>query len=490
MRCPAIAATAALAAVCGFALRSSPGPHRLTWTAPAAAAQPAAATSDRAVLYYRDPTGKPEYAPTPRKDAAGMDYIPVYEDGEQAPEPSVPAAPAKAPAGPGRILYYRNAMGLADTSPIPKKDSMGMDYIPVYAGDEADASGIIKIGAEKVQRLGVRTEIAGLRPLIRTIRATGTIQPDERRLSVFSTRFEGWIEKLHVNTTGQAIRRGDPLMEVYAPDLVAAQQEYLLAARTLRSVAEAGAEARSGAAGLVDAARRRLQNLGFTDQQFQALGKAGPMRLATLRAPADGVVLEKAAIEGMRFMPGDTLYRIADLSTVWLIAEVFEQDLAAVHDGVAATASLVAYSDTSFDGVVTFVYPTLSRETRTTKVRIEMPNRDGRLKIDMFATVEIKAKQAAGPVLAVPDSAVLDTGIKQVILIDRAEGRFEPRPVTLGERAGGYVEIRSGLRQGESVVVGANFLIDAESNMKAALRAFTAPAPADAQPRPPAGCQP
>jgi membrane fusion protein, copper/silver efflux system len=462
----------------------------MTLPAPAEAAQPAAAAADRPVLYYRDPMGKPDYSPVPRKDSMGMDYIPVYDDEAQA-APSV--APEAAPPR-GKILYYRNPMGLPDTSPVPKKDPMGMDYVPVHAGDEPEETGTIKVSVAKVQRLGVRTEVAALRPLVRTIRATGTIQPDERRLSIFSTRFEGWIEKLYVNATGQPIRRGDPLMDVYAPDLVAAQQEYVLAGRTLRSVAGAGPDAREGAEGLVDSARRRLQNLGFTDEQFRMLGRKGPMRLVTLRAPADGIVLEKAAIEGMRFIPGEPLYRIADLSTVWMIAEVFEQDLGAVHEGVAASASLVAYPGASFDGVVTFIYPALTRETRTTKVRIEMPNHDGRLKIDMFASVQVQAKLAAGPVLAVPDSAVLDTGARQAVLVDRGEGRFEPRSVTLGEHADGYVEIRGGVREGESVVVGANFLIDAESNMKAALRAFTAPdAPAakpGAQPAPHAGAQP
>jgi Cu(I)/Ag(I) efflux system membrane fusion protein len=455
-------AAAMLAAASGV----TGGGFLLTRDAISVRAEPAKA--DRPVLYYRAPTGDPDYSQVPKKDAMGMDYIPVYDDEE-------PARAAPPPAAPAKILYYRNPMGLPDTSPVPKKDPMGMDYVPVYAGDEPESSGTVKVSTAKVQRLGVRTDAAALRPLVRTIRATGSIQPDERRLSIVSTRFEGWIEKLSVNATGQAVHRGDPLMDVYAPDLVAAQQEYALAGRTVRSLADAGPEARAGIAGLMDAASRRLRNLGFTDEQFQMLGRKGPMRLVTLRSPADGIVLEKAAIEGARFSPGDALYRIADLSTVWLIAEVFEQDLAAVHEGLAAKASLVAYPGASFEGVVTFVYPTLSRETRTTKVRIEMSNRDHLLKTDMFANVEFAAPLAATPVLSVPDSAVLDTGTRQAVLIDRGDGRFEPRAVSLGGHADGYVEIRDGLRAGDVVVVGANFLIDAESNMKAALRAFTAP---------------
>ena len=435
-----------------------------------------AQAAERQPLYYRDPMGKPDYSPVPKKDAMGMDYVAVYEEEEAKPA----AKPAPQPAG--KILYYRNPMGLADTSPVPKKDPMGMDYVPVYAGDEPDDSGTVKVSIAKVQRLGVRTEAAAMRSLVRTIHATGTIQPDERRLSVFSPRFEGWIEKLHVNATGQTVRRGEPLMEVYAPELVAAQQEYVLAGRTRRSLAGAGPDAAAGAAGLVDAAARRLGNLGFTDAQFQHLERTGPSRLITLRAPADGIVLEKTAIEGMRFMPGEALYRIADLSTVWLNAEIFEQDLSAVHLGATAKTSLVAYPGDIFKGTVTFIYPTMARETRTTRVRIEMPNPEGQLKIEMYADVEIAAPLSAGPVLSVPDSAVLDTGNRRAVLIDRGEGRFEPRAVVTGGRADGYVEISEGLREGDNVVVGANFLIDAESNMKAALRAFTAPKTPGAKP--------
>ncbi len=416
----------------------------------------------RTPLYYRDPMGKPDYAPEPKKDAMGMDYIPVYEEPET-------------PAPKGRILYYRNPMGLADTSPVPKKDTMGMDYIAVYDGEAPDEAGTVVVSTAKIQRLGVRTEIVAPRMLARAIHATGTIQPDERRLTVFSTRFEGWIERLHVGATGQAVRAGEALMEVYAPDLLAAQQEYALAGRTQRSLAEAGPEAKAGVQGLVGAARQRLRNLGFSDAQFADLARTGPARLTTLRAPADGVVLDKPAVQGMRFMAGEMLFRIADLSTVWLVAEVFEQDLAAVREGAAVSVTLVAYPGERFAGRVAFVAPALSKETRTSRVRVEMANPDGRLKLDMSGSLDLMAPLAAGPVLAVPDSAVLDTGSKQVVLVERGEGRFEPRAVQLGSRADGFVEVREGLAAGEAVVVGANFLIDAESNMKAALRAFTKP---------------
>jgi Cu(I)/Ag(I) efflux system membrane fusion protein len=438
----------------------------------------AAATppSERQPLYYKDPMGKPEYSPVPKKDSMGMDYIPVYEEDENQATSAPPQGQQTTeppPAGKGKILYYRNPMGLPDTSPTPKKDSMGMDYIPVYEGE--DDGSTVRVSLDKVQRLGVRTEPAAMRELRRTIRAVGTIQVDERKQAVVTTKFEGFIEKLHVNATGQAVKRGEPLLDFYAPELVAAQQEYLLAWRSLQDMAGASADVRSAAQQIANAALQRLRNWDISDDQVKRLQRSGTFtRTLTLRAPSDGVVLEKGAVEGMRFMPGDALYRIADLSTVWLIADVFEQDLAAVHAGEPAKLTVAAYPGTEFTGKVAFVYPTLTRETRTAKVRIEVPNPDGRLKIAMYGNVELTAPVTAAAVVAVPDSAVLNSGARQAVLVDRGEGRFEPREVKLGAHADGYTEIRSGLRAGESVVVAANFLIDAESNLRAALSAFTA----------------
>jgi Cu(I)/Ag(I) efflux system membrane fusion protein len=206
-----------------------------TPVAAVAAAEPASgaspqAGSERKILYYKDPMGQPDTSPVPKKDSMGMDYIPVYE-GEAAntPAPSTPAATALVGKGKGKLLYYRNPMGLPDTSPVPKKDPMGMDYIAVYEGEEAGAEGAVKINPAKVQQLGVQIVPVERRELTRTIRAVGTVQADERRLFVVNTKFEGWIEKLYVNATGQTVRRGEPLMEVYAPELAVAEREYVLA---------------------------------------------------------------------------------------------------------------------------------------------------------------------------------------------------------------------------------------------------------------------
>jgi Cu(I)/Ag(I) efflux system membrane fusion protein len=438
----------------------------------------AAAAAERTPLYYQDPSGKPDYSPTPKKDAAGRDYVPVYDEPGAAPaSTSASPAPAAAAGGDRKILYYRNPMGLPDTSPVPKKDSMGMDYIPVYADEGSGAvPGTVTISPERIQMLGVRTEAASLRPMAHTVRAVGTVAADERRIGVVNPKFEGWIEQLHVSTTGQTVRRGEPLLEVYSPDLVLAQREYLVARSAATDMAHADAMARDNANAIAAAALSRLKNWDISADQLARLQRSGvAKRTLTLNAPIGGIVMEKPALQGLHFGAGDMLYRIVDLSTVWLMADVFEQDLAQIRPGQSATITVQAYPGRVFEGRVAFVYPTLNAQTRTAKVRIEVPNPDLLLKTDMYATVEIAAPIETATVLAVPDSAVLDTGTRQTVLVDRGEGRFEPRAVKLGVRADGYVAVLAGLRAGEKVVTGANFLIDAESNLRAALQAFTAP---------------
>jgi Cu(I)/Ag(I) efflux system membrane fusion protein len=433
------------------------------------------AAAERTPLYYQDPSGKPDYSPEPKKDAAGRDYVPVYEDTGTAPAPV--SALALAPAGERKILYYRNPMGLPDTSPLPKKDSMGMDYIPVYA-DEGGTTvpGTVAISPERIQMLGVRTEPVARRSLAHTVRAVGTVAADERRIGVVNPKFEGWIEKLLVNTTGQTVRRGDPLLEVYSPDLVLAQREYLVARAAAADMAQADPMARDNAKAIAASALSRLRNWDISADQLGRLQRSGSAtRTLTLHAPMGGIVMDKQALEGLHFAAGDMLYRIVDLSTVWLLGDVYEQDLAQMRPGQSATIMVEAYPGRVFEGRVAFVYPTVNAQTRTAKIRIEVPNPELLLKTDMYATVEIAAATDSATVLAVPDSAVLDTGTRQTVLIDRGEGRYEPRAVKLGARAAGYAVVLDGVREGEKVVTGANFLIDAESNLRAALQAFTAP---------------
>jgi membrane fusion protein, copper/silver efflux system len=399
--------------------------------------------------------------------------------GGQAGKTQTANAPTEAPDGKGKILYYRHPMGLPEISYEPKKDSMGMDYIPVYENEAAGSADTVQVSLDKVQKLGVRTEPAMLRDVMRTVRAVGTVQLDERSMATVTTKFEGWIEKLHVNTTGQPVQRGQPLMEVYSPDLVVAQQEYLIAWNTLLRLQGASAESRASAQRFVDAALQRLRNWDISESQLERLRVQGTAsRRLTIFSPAGGHVMEKMVVQGMRVMPGEPLYEIADLSTVWLVADVFEQDLGLIHIGETVRMSVNAYPGETFTGTVSFIYPAIAAETRTAKVRIEIPNPNDRLKPDMYATLEIAAPVGATQVVSVPESAVLDSGTRQAVLIERGEGRYEPRLVKLGARADGVVEVREGLSAGEKVVVSANFLIDAESNLQAALRAFVADAPA------------
>ncbi|MBF0296351.1 MAG: efflux RND transporter periplasmic adaptor subunit [Magnetococcales bacterium] len=386
------------------------------------------------------------------------------------------AAPANGQTGEKKILYYRNPMGLPDTSPTPKKDSMGMDYVPVYADDAApaDAANAVRINLDKVQKLGVKTEVATRRPVTRTIRAVGTVTVDERRLHVVTRKYEGWIEKLHADVTGQSVKRGQPLMEVYAPSLVLAQQEYLAALRAGSALANADPETRRTAEDLAESALNRLRNQDLAEGQIKRLQEQRKeSRTLTIASPVGGVVLEKNAIQGMRFMPGEMLYRIADLATVWVLADVFEQDMGLVQEGQAASVTLNALPGRTFSGKVTFIHPVLNPETRTVKVRIELPNPKGELRPALYATVELAARSGGGERIAVPDSALLDSGSRQAVLVERGEGLYEPRVVRAGGKGNGFVEILEGLREGEKVVVRANFLIDAEANLRAALGHFS-----------------
>ncbi len=387
------------------------------------------------------------------------------------------ATPAANAPKPRKLLYFRNPMGLADTSPTPKKDPMGMDYIAVYEGeDEPGAAGAtgasaspnqVRISTEKIQKLGVRTESASMRPLGRTLRVAGRVEPDERRVYVVAPKFEGYVEKLHVNATGQPVAKGQPLFEAYSPELVSAQREYAIAMQGTQAMKDAGPEAQGGMSQLAEASLMRLRNWDLSPAQVSALTKSGqPQRSITFPSPVSGVVTEKKALQGMRFMPGEMLYQVTDLSSVWVIADLSEQDIGLVKIGAATKVRITSYPNEVFNGRVTYVYPTLKADTRSVPVRVELANPGQRLKPAMFAQVEL-AVGGKSPVLTVPDSAVIDTGTRRLVLVQVGVGRFEPREVELGARGENFVEIIKGVSDGEQVVVAANFLIDAESNLKA-----------------------
>ncbi len=359
-----------------------------------------------------------------------------------------------------KVLYYRNPMGLADTSPVPKKDSMGMDYVAVYAGEEQTTSSI-NISIDKVQKLGVKSEVATLRELNSSLRVTGRIEIDERRTYTIAPKFEGWVERLHVNTSGQLVAKGQALFEVYSPELVSAQREQSLATQGLAAMKDADEDAKRSMQRLAEASAARLKNWDISDATLNG-------NRITYHAKEAGIVLEKKAVQGMRFMPGEVLYQIADLSSVWVVAEVPEQDIGQLQLGSTAQIKVDAYPERTFDGKVDFIYPTLNSSTRTVQVRMQVPNPKALLKPAMFANVTI-AMGKGSKVLVVPTSAVIDSGTKQVVLVRLSEGRFEPRTVSLGNRSNDYVEVLNGVAEGEQIVTSANFLIDSESNLKAAL---------------------
>ena len=379
-------------------------------------------------------------------------------------------------SGARKLLYYRNPMGLPDTSPTPKKDPMGMDYIAVYEGDEADNSNStnqIKISTDRVQKLGVRVEIAEKRVLDKLVRAAGRIEPDERRTYAISPKFEGYIERLFVNVTGQTVSKGQPLFEVYSPELASAQREYAIAAQGAELLKNSGENAHDGMKALAESSLTRLRNWDISDEQIKSLAKSGQSKKTlTFRSPVSGVITEKKALQGSRFAPGDTLYQIADLSSVWVIADVFEQDIGLVQQGAVVQVAVDAYPDQKFEGKLAYVYPTLDSNTRTVAVRIELQNVGQRLKPGMFANVYLPAGGKTS-VVTIPSSAVIDSGTRKIVLIQTGEGRFEPREVKLGQRSDNYFEVLEGVQEGESVVTSANFLIDAESNLKAAVGSFS-----------------
>lgn len=440
------------------------------WPSVTKASNPPASLTktDRTVLYWKHPDGTAEYSPTATKTVDGRDFLPVYDNEEKgfAGEP----APPQHAQSDRKPLYYRNPMGLPDTSPVPKMDWMGMDYIPVYEEEDEDGT-TVKVSLDKIQRTGVRTEEARMVALVKPVRVPGIAKPDERTLRVISLRADAFIEALYVNETGQYVKAGEPLFRVYSPDF-------------LRALVEEKVSAIAGVIG----AEQKLKILQIPpDIVAEAKRSKEVASSFDYPSPASGIVMEKFVVEGMMMRMGEPLYRLVDLSSIWVIASVSEQDLANIAIGDPARVRFKAFPGETFDGRVTFILHELENATRTASVRIEVKNPDHRIKHEMYADVEIDTRAGDAPRLAVSEQAVIDSGNRQVVLVARGEGRFEPRAVKLGQRGEGMIEITDGLKPGENVVVSANFLIDAESNLKAALAAFTADSP---QPMPDAGKEP
>jgi len=433
-RAVAASAAAALIAAVGAAFVVA-GPQLRPAVRAIAMIGSAAAEEGRAPIYFQDPNGKPSYSLVPRKTPDGRDYRAVpagadvgFDDDASSVTPATAAAGGSAER---RIKYYRNPMGLPDTSLTPKKDSMGMDYVPVYEGDDSD-DGSVKLSPGKIQRTGVKSEPASKRVIRAAVRAPGTIALDERRISVIAMRSESFV--LYLATISSKTTGGD---QAYGRG-----------------------------------SRQRLMNLDVPDAAILAIEKSRTVPTSIeWTSPRDGIVLERSAIEGMRAQPGGVLFRIADHSIVWALIDVAERDLGAIAKGQPATVRARSFPEREFSGTVEVIYPEINKETRTARVRVELQNPDLILLHDMYVGAEIDTG-TGDAVLCVPESAVMDTGSRQAVFVDKGQGRLEPREIKLGHRGAGYVEVRQGLADGDPVVLSANFLIDAESNLKAALKGF------------------
>ena len=370
-------------------------------------------------------------------------------------------APHPAPAK--KVLYWVDPMHPAYKSNKPGiAPDCGMELVPVYEGETQPPSAVrgyadVRLTPERRQLIGVQTGLVAMRDLGSSVRTVGRIAVDETRLYKVTTKFDGYIEKLYVNVTGQPVRKGQPLFSVYSPDLLASQQEYLLALRAAKE-----------SPSLVAAARQRLLLWDMTPAAIDELERSGTARKSVVIAsPASGVVLNKTAVEGAKVGAGEPQFDIANLDRVWAQADVYESELPFVHVGAPASMTLSYAPGRTWSGKVTFVAPTVDPMTRTVKVRVEFDNRDGALKPDMFGDVTIE--QPARNVVVVPDSAVLQSGTRAVVFVVKPDGTFEPREVRVGTHAGGFYEVRSGLTAGARVATQANFLIDSESRLKAAL---------------------
>ncbi len=335
---------------------------------------------------------------------------------------------------------------------------------------EAEAP-TIEIPTDRQQMIGVKITEAAVRQLHKVIRTVGRIEYDEKRLATVNTKFEGWIERLHVDYTGRYVKRGEPLAEIYSPELVATQQELINAVKWQGPAPSRGGgggvkDMLTGDAGrIIEAARQRLKLWDISDVQVRKIEESGtPVRTLTLYSPVSGYVVQKAALQGMRVMPGERLFDIADLSTVWVTADVYEAEISSIKVGETARLSLSYFPGKEFTSRVDYVYPTLSGETRTARVRFTLPNPGMQMKPQMFTNVEINI--GLGKRLSIPDDAVIDTGTRQIVYVDRGEGNFEPRQVSLGIRADGFREVLKGLKAGEKVASSATFLIDSEAQLK------------------------
>jgi Cu(I)/Ag(I) efflux system membrane fusion protein len=417
---------------------------------------PTPSSSDQPILFYRSPMNPQVTSKVPAKDSMGMDFVPVYAESKSA-EQRV-------------ILFYRSPMNPAVTSKIPAKDAMGMDYVPVYAEEaSSEPPGTVTIDGTVVQAIGVRTARAVQTTLSHTIRAVGRVTYDEELMVHLHPKIEGWIEKLVVDKTGQWVKKNSDLLSIYSPQLVTSQQEYLLALNSLKILEKSPIEdIRRGAEMMVKSSRERLKMLDVPPHQLRELERSRAIKKNLhIHAPESGIVMKIGAREGQFITPATEIFMIADLSRVWVYADIYEYELPWVRQGDAVKMTLAGVPGKTFKGRVAYIYPYAEAKTRTIKVRLVFANPEQLLKPEMFAEVTIDGSQQLDAVV-IPAEAVVRSGTRDQVFVVRAPGKFEPRLVTLGLASNGKVAVLDGIKAGEEVVTSAQFLIDSESKLREA----------------------
>lgn len=415
------------------------------------------AQPEKVPLFYRNPMNPTITSPLPAKDDMGMDYIPVYAESNKQPEKK-------------QVLFYRNPMNPTITSPVPAKDEMGMDYVPVFADREtSQVTGTVKIDPVIVQNMGVRTAIAKKETLSRTIRALGVVSFNEERMTMVHPKVEGWIEEIMVDKTGELVKDDAILLSIYSPKLVSTQQEYLLALNNVATLKNSPfKEIRQGAEELVKSSRERLQFLDVPEHQIKALEKTKKVRKSLhIHSPGLGTVIKIGARQGQFVTPSSELYMLVDLDQVWVYADVYDYELQWLNQGDGVAMALASVPGKTFTGTIAYIYPYASPKTRTTKVRMVFENKERLLRPDMLAEVRIKA-DVHDDSIVVPAEAIIRSGAAAQVLVVRKPGQFEPKKVELGIESGGKVSILSGVKEGDEVVVSAQFLVDSESKLREA----------------------
>jgi Cu(I)/Ag(I) efflux system membrane fusion protein/cobalt-zinc-cadmium efflux system membrane fusion protein len=416
------------------------------------------------IKYWAAPMDPTYIRAEPGKSPMGMDLVPVYEEESEEKQPKTGK----------KIKYWVSPMDPTYIRDEPGKSPMGMDLVPVYEeeGEEKEPASTIRLDPVTMQNMGVRLGRVQRKPLTKHIRTVGNVTYDETKIYSVNIKFSGWIEKLYVNFVGEDVRKGQPLFDIYSPQLVTTQDEYLLALQQYRSLSNSSySSIREGARRLLEASRTRLHYWDLTDKQIEHLAKTGKARkILTIFSPASGIVTKKNAFEGHYVKEGEEQYSIVDLSTVWVDVDVYEYELPWVRKGMAADMELAYIPGKRFKGKVLFVYPYLETKTRTAKLRLEFPNPGYQLKPGMYANIYLKSVIAKDS-LVIPQEAMIDSGVRQIVFVALGQGKFQPRDVKIGlEGNDNDYQVLEGLKEGEEIVLSAQFMFDSESRLREAIQ--------------------